>query len=147
LIMIYTGGYLFFGAYAAAIRQAENARRENERLVDELQAAHRQLQAYASRAEESAVLQERNRLARGLHDSVSQTVFGMTMLVEAVRILFDRDMARAASQLDKLQELAQSALGEMRTLIFELRTSDGCTRESIPVEVSTTTGGQGNGSD
>jgi signal transduction histidine kinase len=147
LIMIYAGGYLFFGAYAAAIRQTETARRENERLLDELQAAHRQLQAYASQAEESAVAQERNRLARGLHDSVSQTVFGLTMLVEAVRILFDRDMARAASQLDKLQELAKSALGEMRSLIFELRTIDVRTLEGVSVEVSSTTGGQDNGSD
>jgi signal transduction histidine kinase len=110
--------------------------------LDELQAAHKELQTYTAQAEEFAVIQERNRLARGLHDSVSQTVFSMTMLVEAVRILFDRDKARAASQLDKLQELAKSALGEMRSLIFELRTP-----ESVPAEGTPMTGGQDDGSD
>ena len=152
LVLIYAGGYLFFGSYAAFIRQAETARQENQRLLDELQAADKQLQAYTSQAGEFAVIQERNRLARGLHDSVSQTVFSMTMLAEAVRILFERDKARAASQLDRLQELAKSALGEMRSLIFELRTSERRTPvrrtvEGVPAEVPSTTGGQDNGSD
>jgi hypothetical protein len=65
--------------------------------------------------------QERNRLARELHDSVTQTIFSMTLTAKAARILLDRDSARVAPQLDQLQELAQGALTEMRTLIFQLR--------------------------
>jgi signal transduction histidine kinase len=68
-----------------------------------------------------AVISERNRLARNLHDSVSQTVFTMTLTAEAARILLDRDVVRAASELGKLQALAKSALAEMRSLVFELR--------------------------
>jgi signal transduction histidine kinase len=67
------------------------------------------------------VIAERNRLARNLHDSVSQTVFSMTLTAEAARILFDRDVSRAVAELDKLQVLAKSALVEMRSLVFELR--------------------------
>jgi signal transduction histidine kinase len=121
LILIYAAAYLFFGSYASFIRQAETARSENQRLLTELRSAHEQLQAYSARAEQLAVVQERNRLARDLHDSVSQTIFSMTLLAEAVRILCDRDASRASQQLDRLGELAQSALSEMRTLIFELR--------------------------
>ena len=121
LIMIYTAAGFFFGSYTAFIRQAETARSENQRLLTELRAAHEQLRAYSAQAEELAVVQERNRLARNLHDSVSQTVFSMTLLAEAVRMLCDRDVSRATSELDGLAALAQSALSEMRSLIFELR--------------------------
>ena len=121
LIMIYTAAGFFFGSYAAFIRQAETARSENQRLLTELRSAHEQLQTYSAQAEELAVVQERNRLARNLHDSVSQTVFHMTLLAEAVRMLCDRDASRATSELDGLGALAQSALSEMRSLIFELR--------------------------
>lgn len=121
LIPIYAAGYFFFGSYAAFIRQAETARSENQRVLAELRSAHEQLQAYSAQAEELAVVQERNRLARNLHDSVSQTIFGISLLAETVRILSDRDLSRASQQLDRLGELAQSALREMRTLIFELR--------------------------
>jgi signal transduction histidine kinase len=121
LIMIYTAAGFFFGSYAAFIRQAEAARSENQRLLAELRLAHEQLQTSSAQAEELAVVQERNRLARNLHDSVSQTIFSMTLLAEAVRIVCDRDALGASQQLDMLGELAQSALSEMRSLIFELR--------------------------
>ncbi|MBE0698744.1 MAG: sensor histidine kinase, partial [Anaerolineaceae bacterium] len=60
---------------------------------------------------------ERNRLARELHDSVTQTIFSMTLTAQSTRILLDRDPTRVAAQLDHLQSLAQSALAEMRSLI------------------------------
>jgi signal transduction histidine kinase len=126
--LLYSTILLATGAVVAVIRQletarneAEVARKESEELLAELQAAHQQLQVYTAQAEELAVVQERNRLARNLHDSVTQTIFSMTLTAEAARLLFDRDAARAASQLDRLQELAKSALAEMRSLVFELR--------------------------
>jgi signal transduction histidine kinase len=126
--LLYITIYLAAGAVMAALREleiarneAEAARKESEELLAELQVAHQQLQAYTGQAEELAVVAERNRLARNLHDSVSQTVFSMTLSAEAVRILLDRDAARAASELEKLQALAKSALAEMRSLVFELR--------------------------
>jgi signal transduction histidine kinase len=121
LIMIYAAAGFFFGSYTAFIRQAEAARGENQRLLMELRTAHEQLQAYSTQAEELAVVQERNRLARNLHDSVSQTVFSITFLAEGVRMLCDRDARRAVSELEELGSLAQTALSEMRSLIFELR--------------------------
>jgi signal transduction histidine kinase len=126
--LLYITIYLAAGAILAVVRQletarneAEVARKESEELLAELQVAHQQLQAYTGQAEDLAVIAERNRLARNLHDSVSQTVFSMTLTAEAARILFDRDAARAAAELDKLQALARSALSEMRSLVFELR--------------------------
>jgi signal transduction histidine kinase len=152
LILIYAAGYLFFGSYAAFIRQSETARQENQKLLDELEATHKQLQVYTSQAEELAAIQERNRLARDLHDSVSQTIFSMTMMTEAARIVFDRDPAQAVLQLDRLQALAELTLGEMRSLIFELRTSDtrpleGSPATSAPVEATLAIGEANDGPD
>ena len=73
------------------------------------------------RAEEAAVMEERQRLARELHDSVTQLLYGLTLFAEA-----GRDSARAADPtqvqhyLGRLGETAQQALKEMRLLIFEL---------------------------
>jgi signal transduction histidine kinase/HAMP domain-containing protein len=72
-------------------------------------------------AQQVAVMEERSRLARELHDSVTQSLFSMTLTAQAARILLERDPRRVAPQLDRLQELARGALTEMRSLIFELR--------------------------
>ena len=72
-------------------------------------------------AQQLAVVEERNRLARELHDSVTQSLFSMTLTAQAANTLLERDPQQAAPQLVRLQELAQGALAEMRSLIFQLR--------------------------
>ncbi len=70
---------------------------------------------------EYAVVEERNRLARELHDSVTQSLFSVTLLSEAALSLLDRDPAKARERLERASELAEGALAEMRALIFQLR--------------------------
>jgi signal transduction histidine kinase len=73
-------------------------------------------------AREAAAMQERYRLARELHDSVTQALYGVTMYAEAsTALLAASDYATAANYLSGLRDTAQDALGEMRLLIFELR--------------------------
>jgi signal transduction histidine kinase len=73
-------------------------------------------------AQDQAVLEERQRLARDLHDSVTQAIYGVTLHAEAAtRLLSSGDLVTVAHYLRKLQETAQEALEEMRLLIFELR--------------------------
>ena len=119
--VLYAGVYLFFASYAAITRRAEESRAESEALLTRLQAAHRELQAYAAQIEELTAAEERNRLARELHDSVTQTIFSLTLTAESARILLERDPAKVATQLDRLQELSKDALAEMRSLISQLR--------------------------
>jgi PAS domain S-box-containing protein len=79
--------------------------------------------------EHAAALEERNRLARELHDSVSQALFSMTMHARAAQKALDRaadgdrqpQLAKAAADVAALRELTTSALADMRALIFELR--------------------------
>ena len=70
---------------------------------------------------EQDILQERNRLARELHDSLSQSLFSMVLNAEAANLFFDQDPEKARAQILLLYETANAALKEMRTLIFELR--------------------------
>jgi PAS domain S-box-containing protein len=73
-------------------------------------------------AEAAAALAERNRLARDLHDSVTQSLYSVTLYAEAAaRLLSAGEMPRAAEHLRSLRDTAQEALREMRLLIFELR--------------------------
>ena len=102
-------------------QQAEIARAESDALLRDLQTAHARLQTYAAQVEELSVMQERNRLARDLHDSVNHTIFSLTLTAEAARLLLDKDPARVPEQLDRLQDMSGSALGQLRSLITRLR--------------------------
>jgi signal transduction histidine kinase len=73
------------------------------------------------RSRELSIVEERNRLARELHDSVTQKLFGLTLTAEAAATIVDRDPEEAKARLRRLQELTREAMEELRTLIFELR--------------------------
>ncbi len=76
-------------------------------------------------AAQLAVMEERRRLARDLHDSVTQSLFSVTLLAEASnRLLRGGELSNAEQHLTWLNETAQNALKEMRLLIFELRPMD-----------------------
>lgn len=79
-------------------------------------------------AQQVAALEERQRLARELHDSVTQSLFSITMMSGAIPRLFERNPARALEQVERLNDLARGAHAEMRALIYELRP------ESLEVE-------------
>jgi signal transduction histidine kinase len=73
------------------------------------------------RSRELSIVEERNRLARELHDAVSQKLFGLVLSVEAVETLLERDPDEARAELERLRALAQEAMEELRSLVFELR--------------------------
>ncbi len=68
-----------------------------------------------------AALEERQRLARELHDSVSQALFGIGLGAETAKTMLERDPAKAAGPIDYVLQLARGGMAEMRALIFELR--------------------------
>ncbi len=107
---------VFFLTYvwARTVRQAEIARLENEQLLADLRLAHRQLH-------DLAVAEERNRLARDLHDSVKQQVFATTMQLGAARVLLQHDPQAAHAHVVEAEQLAQQAGAELSLLIHELR--------------------------
>ncbi len=78
-------------------------------------------QVLMDRARAEAVSRERSRLARDLHDAVTQTLFSTTLTAEVLPRIWDRDPAEGRRKLEELRELTRGALAEMRTLLLELR--------------------------
>jgi signal transduction histidine kinase len=119
---LYLAGLFFVASFSTLMMRADEARNQSDRLLDELQQAHRQLQEYAGQAEELATAKERNRLARELHDSVAQTLYGLTLQAEAAsRKLSIGQTNEVAEYLREIRESSQQTLQETRLLIFELR--------------------------
>jgi len=78
-------------------------------------------EARTRRAVEDAIAAERNRLARELHDAVTQTLFAASLIAEVLPDLWEMDEAEAHKSTEELRQLTRGALAEMRTLLFELR--------------------------
>ena len=114
-------GIVFF-AYDIQYRRSEAARRESQELLGKLERAHSRLRDYANHAEELAAVQEHEHIARELHDSVSQIIFGISLDAQSARLLLDKDPQRVPPLLERLQEQTGSALSRMRALIAEWRT-------------------------
>jgi ligand-binding sensor domain-containing protein/signal transduction histidine kinase len=74
-----------------------------------------------SQAEEIAVSAERSRLARDLHDAVTQTLFATSLIAEVLPKLWERNPDAGKQKITEIRELTRGALAEMRTLLMELR--------------------------
>lgn len=111
----------FLFAYDRLSARMQRDQDESQRLLAELQQAHQKLQEHAGQAVALAAARERNRLARELHDSVSQTIFAISLTSQATRLLLLREPARVSEQLDHLKERTAAALGQLRSLIAQLR--------------------------
>jgi signal transduction histidine kinase len=83
-------------------------------------------EAQMAQAVEDAIAAERNRLARELHDAVTQTLFAASLVAEVLPDLWDMDEAEARKSTEELRQLTRGALAEMRTLLFELRPAALC---------------------
>jgi signal transduction histidine kinase len=113
-----------FGVFGVNYVRQRDVGEEEQRLL--LALAQRAALAienarFYERAQRAAALEERQRLARELHDSVSQALYGMALGARTARTLLDRDPKRVAEPLDYVVALAEAGLAEMRALIFELR--------------------------
>jgi signal transduction histidine kinase len=123
-VPIVAGGGVIGAFYLTEKVDAPDFSDEDEELIG-LLAAHAAIAITNARlyeqARELSITAERNRLALDLHDAVSQKLFGLVLNAEAAGTLLERDPAAARAQVAKLGVLAQEALEELRSLVFELR--------------------------
>jgi signal transduction histidine kinase len=119
LSLVYTAGNILLGFYALTTRRAQEADVQNQVLAKQLQEANQQLQSYTRQLENLAVLKERNRLARDMHDSITQTAFSMSLAAQSASLLLNSNPSLVKEQLQRLSQLTQSALSEMKLLISE----------------------------
>ncbi|MEP6696621.1 MAG: GAF domain-containing sensor histidine kinase [Pseudonocardiales bacterium] len=104
----------------------------DQRLVETL-AAHAALAIVNAqrleRARELSVAQERTRLAHDLHDSVTQTLFSLSLSAESAATVADPADERLAAELDRVRLLSSAALSELRSLVDTLRTPDAAPQD------------------
>ncbi len=107
------------GDFSAYIQ--DNSGDEIGQLAQRLNQMAEQLQNMVHTRAELATLEERNRLARDLHDSVKQQVFATAMQLGAAQTILDKDPTAAKGHLQEAEQLAQQAQRELTGLIQELR--------------------------
>ncbi len=120
-LFLYGVLYAFIGAFAGALARADAARRNSQTLLTDLQQAHGQLQEYATRVEALAVMEERNRLAREMHDTLGHRLTVASVQLEAAQRLCSTDWHRAESLVSTVREQVREALGELRATVATLR--------------------------
>jgi signal transduction histidine kinase len=113
-----------FGLFGVAFCEAHSPSMDEQRVVQAL--AQRAALAIQNarlfeQAQQVATAEERQRLARELHDAVTQTLFSASLIAEVVPRLWERDPDQARKRLEELRRLTRGALAEMRTLLLELR--------------------------
>ncbi len=109
-------------------RELEQKTLELEQHTQEIEQRGQELEALLlenarlnQQAQELAVLEERSRLARELHDAVTQTLFSASLVAEALPVTWEKDPQEGRGLLQELRSLSRGALAEMRTLLLELR--------------------------
>jgi PAS domain S-box-containing protein len=93
----------------------------NQRLQNEFEQRTKIEKELAEKAADEAVAADRTRLARDLHDAVTQTLFSASLTAEVLPDLWDMDAEEAKRSTEELRQLTRGALAEMRTLLLELR--------------------------
>jgi len=115
---------VFFVVLFTQFRMNEQeARIKAETLAHQLEVANHQLAEYASQAEELAATQERNRLAREIHDNLGHYLTIVNVQIEAAKVTLESEPARAMDALDKAQDLARKGLSSVRESVATLRVS------------------------
>jgi signal transduction histidine kinase len=102
------------------VQLGESHLRVMSTLADLIAVAVQNVRSYRQ-GQELAALEERTRLARELHDSVSQALYGIALGTQTARAMLDKDPKLVRQPMEYVLSLAQAGLTEMRALIFELR--------------------------
>lgn len=106
-----------FGIYRLRVRDIEGYNRHLKRQVDE---RTREIESLFEQTKELAIIEERNRLARDLHDSAKQKAFAALAQLGAVRSMLTRDPNLAKSHLDEVEDLVYEVIQELTFLIQEM---------------------------
>jgi signal transduction histidine kinase len=130
-LLPYFAGYVFFANFGWVSVQATRAQRRSAQLLAELQEAHRQLQDYASRVEELTIAQERNRIAREMHDALGHRLTIASVQLEGAQRLVHSDPDRAGQILGTVREQVREGLKELRRTVAMLRASPD---EDLPLQ-------------
>ncbi len=121
-IPLFIAPAIFFVALFTRLADRERqTRQEMEQLAMELRLANHKLSEYAARVEEMAIIQERNRMAREIHDSLGHYLTVVNVQIGAAQAVMEKHPEKAISALQKAQKLTQEGLAEVRQSVSALR--------------------------
>ncbi len=120
-LLPWLAGLGFIGGTTQLAKREQASRERSEALLRELTAAHQQLQTYADQATQLATTQERNRLAREIHDSLGHYLTIINVQLETAQALRPRDAERADRAVGEAKRLASEALADVRRSVAALR--------------------------
>ncbi|MBN2551081.1 MAG: sensor histidine kinase [Anaerolineales bacterium] len=120
-VLAFTFVMLFVPLIAHIIRRDDETRRRTEMLLSDLEVAHIKLQAYTEQVAELAAADERNRLARDIHDSVGHYLAAVNIQLEKALLYQERDPAAATQAIRDAKQAAADALRDVRSSVRALR--------------------------
>ena len=113
------------GVFVVAREAGEDGFSDEEgrlaRIIGDALAAVIEIDRLHRQETQAALAEERQALARDLHDAVTQSIYSATLIAEALPAVYERDPDEGLHNLERLRRLVRAALAEMRTLLFELR--------------------------
>ncbi|MDF2855417.1 MAG: sensor histidine kinase, partial [Neobacillus sp.] len=112
-------GFFFFGIGLAVAKVLE-AEKKTQMLLEENRRQNQLLEEYAKQIEKITLLEERNRLARDLHDTIGHTFTSVIMGLDAVSFLLKTSADKAKEHVDGLSTVMRSSLGEIRGYIHQI---------------------------
>jgi signal transduction histidine kinase len=115
---------VFLLIFARALQRDKEHQRYTEQLLADLQISHRELQAYAAQIAELVAVEERNRLARDIHDSVGHYLTGVNIQLERARVFHARDPQQSLLAIQEAKQAAEEALRDVRQSVAGLRETD-----------------------
>jgi signal transduction histidine kinase len=121
LVYGFITGAVAFTAIGLLLHRLVNTSSERASLINDLRRAQAELEAAHQRDAELAVLRERERLARDLHDSLGHTLVTLAVQMEAVQRLIPVDAPRAATLLEEMKQLTRSSMDALRRSLANLR--------------------------
>ena len=120
--------FIFVAVFSLLIRRLNTQKDHAETLLHqleesnaELEEAHKQLQRYADEVEELTIVRERTRMAREIHDTLGHYLSILTIQLETISKLQERDPARAAVEIAEARRVASQSMQEVRNAIAALR--------------------------
>lgn len=130
VLLPFAAGYVFFGIFGWVMLDAQRSRARSDALLAELQAAHQQLQDYTARVEELTIAQERNRIAREMHDTLGHRLTIASVQLEGAQRLIPTNPERAAQMVGTVREQVKEGLTDLRRTVAMLRAS---VEEDLPL--------------
>lgn len=127
-------GQVFIYIFAQMAITEQKARERLQLLADELSVANKQLSDYAEQVHELAIVQERNRFAREIHDGLGHYLTTINMQINAAAALTVNDPKKAVKMLEKAQKMTAEALVDVRNSVYALR-KENIELESLPERI------------